>query len=161
MKFPSLPLDPDETSVGFAFHEIDRPDIFDEISEVAVDGWLAAVAKTYGRRIDQLDYVFCSDDFLAGMNVEHLDHDTLTDIITFDLAEDSPSTGAIEGECYISVERVTENAQRFGESPQRELLRVLAHGLLHLCGLGDETDEEAAQMRIAEAAALQNWEASS
>ncbi len=111
----------------------------------------------------QLDYILCSDEYLAEMNVEHLAHDTLTDIITFDLSDDDP-TGAsfsvetsIEGECYISQERVTDNAGGFGESLTHEMLRVLSHGLLHLCGFGDKSAEESAEIRAAEDSAIAEW----
>lgn len=95
----------------------------------------------------ELDYIFCSDNYLLRMNKQYLQHDDLTDVITFDL---SPSEEMMQGEIYISVERVAENAIQFGAPYQRELLRVMFHGALHLCGYKDKTVEESAAMRAAE-----------
>ncbi len=160
MKFPDLPGAAGDSVVQFTFHDITPADLFAEVRVEEVSAWLTAVAKTRGRRIAQLDYVFCGDDYLAELNVAHLDHDTLTDIITFDLTDDQSGTcDEVEGECYISQERVLENASGFGESPNREMLRVIAHGLLHLCGLGDKSAAEARTMRSAEDTALDNWDA--
>lgn len=148
MEFPSIPeLD---AKVGVTFHVEDVA--MPAIQEDVLANWLSACAKTYRCSIDALSYVLCSDAFLLDMNVERLAHDTYTDIITFDLRDQA--SGPIEGECYISLERVAENASSFGESLHTELYRVFAHGLLHLCGLGDKTVEEAARMRKAENACL-------
>lgn len=149
MKFPSLPGDP-TSGLGITFHVVDVE--MPALNEKVLSSWLSACAKTYDHSIDSLSYVFCSDAYLHEMNVERLDHDTYTDIITFDLRNEVDEP--IEGECYISIERITDNASRFGESLHTELYRVFAHGLLHLCGLGDKTVEEAARMRKAENACL-------
>jgi len=148
MNFPELPGDVFESGILFDTADVELP----ELDASALSDWLSAVAKTYGHRIERLVFVLCSDVFLLKMNQERLDHDTYTDIITFDLRDrpDAP----IEGECYISLERVNDNASRFGESRETELHRVLVHGLLHLCGLGDKTSEEAEFMRSAEDKAL-------
>lgn len=95
--------------------------------------------------------VFCTDEKLAGMNREFLAHDTYTDIITFDLSE---GEGELVGELYISVDRVAENAKTFNSTYIRELHRVVFHGVLHLCGFGDKTDDEALLMRAQEAECL-------
>ena len=96
----------------------------------------------------RLQYVFCSDEYLHGINVSFLDHDDYTDIITFDLSADNSSL--IEGEIYISVDRVVANATEFAVSFQQEILRVIFHGALHLCGYGDKTEVEKVEMRAKE-----------
>ena len=149
MNFPSIP-DEGDLFGGITFSAVDvhLPDI----DITVISNWLSAVAKTYGRSIRSLSYVLCSDAYLIEMNVERLNHDTYTDIITFDLCDNEPNI--IEGECYISLERVKENAQIFNVSSVDELRRVLVHGLLHLCGLGDKSDAESIVMREAEELAL-------
>ena len=111
-------------------------------------------ARASGIRTVQLDYIFCTDDFLHGINLQFLQHDDFTDIITFDLRRDDSE---VRGEIYISVERVAENATIFGTSYDRELHRVIFHGALHLCGLGDKTPAEQSAMRAAEDKALGAW----
>ena len=105
-----------------------------------------AVKYGMGIRLKSLACVFCKDDYLLVLNKKYLDHDTLTDIITFDLS-DPAKPGALDGELYISVERVKENAGLFGNSYQDELLRVIFHGMLHLCGYKDKTNEDLMLMR--------------
>lgn len=95
------------------------------------------------RKID-INYIFCSDEGLLEKNIAFLNHDTLTDIITFDLSEQEDE---LISEIYISVDRVADNAQQFGVSYQKELHRVLFHGILHLCGFKDKKPEEAREMR--------------
>lgn len=119
--------------------------------------WLATVTSEYGYRIKDLQYIFCSDNYLHEMNVQYLDHDTLTDIITFDYNEEA-GKGHIMGELYISLDRVKDNAQDNGENWERELARVMVHGVLHLCGLKDKSETDAAIMRKAEEQALALWE---
>jgi len=92
----------------------------------------------------QLSYIFCSDDYLLQMNQQFLDHDTLTDIITFDMSEGGQE---LQGEIYISVERVKENAQKFDTNYNSELHRVIFHGALHLCGFKDKKDADKKEMR--------------
>ena len=102
----------------------------------------------------QLSYIFCSDANLHGINLQFLQHDDYTDIITFDLRE---NPAELIGEIYISVERVEENARTFDTTYDRELHRVIFHGALHLCGLGDKTPAEQKAMRAAEDVALESW----
>lgn len=109
--------------------------------------WLMALAKEEGYQVRELNYIFCDDDYLHKINVEYLDHDTLTDIITFDSSE---VKGKIEGDIFISVDRVKENAALFQGTFENEMKRVLAHGLLHLCGYKDKTEAEEKQMRSKE-----------
>ncbi|MAZ26759.1 MAG: rRNA maturation RNase YbeY [Cytophagaceae bacterium] len=115
-------------------------------NEAIIDEWLNAVASSEGFKIDELGYVFCSDDFLWDINQKYLDHDTLTDIITFDYGFDD----VISGEIYISTDRVSENANDFNVAFADELKRVLVHGILHLCGYKDKTPDEAKLMRAKE-----------
>ena len=97
-----------------------------------------------GQGLRNLQYVFCSDEYLLQINQQFLNHDTLTDIVTFELGEDPDIT---EGEIYISVERVKENALKFKVTEEHELHRVIFHGALHLCGFKDKTKEQGALMR--------------
>jgi rRNA maturation RNase YbeY len=100
--------------------------------------WLNEVAKQEGKKILELTYVFCSDEYLLQINQEYLNHDTLTDIVTFDNSEDPKK---IEGDIFISIERVKENGDKLGTS-QTELERVMVHGLLHLLGYKDKKKED-------------------
>jgi rRNA maturation RNase YbeY len=116
---------------------------FPELDEVLYTRWLDTVAATESKIIGELGYVFCTDDFLHQMNVKYLDHDSFTDIITFDYSDE----GVLNGEVYISIDRVRDNASRFRESEIDELHRVMVHGLLHLAGYPDKTEEERTIMR--------------
>ena len=118
-----------------------------------VEDWLkaAAVKESYG--IDSLGYVFCSDDFLLEINQQFLDHDTLTDIVTFDYTEGT----ILNGEIYISTDRVADNAKDFNVDFDTELRRVIIHGFLHMCGYGDKTDDEKSHMRKKEDEYLALW----
>jgi probable rRNA maturation factor len=93
--------------------------------------------------LQRLDYIFCSDDYLLNINQQHLQHDTYTDIITFELSE----TAETSGEIYISLDRVKENASNFNTTNDTELLRVVFHGALHLCGYKDKTKKDSSIMR--------------
>jgi rRNA maturation RNase YbeY len=114
--------------------------------------WLNDLALASGFRIKELNYVFCSDEYLYQMNVDYLNHDTYTDIITFDNSE---KTAELEGDIFISIDRVHENAKTLKVEESVELTRVLAHGLLHLMGYKDKTKEEASLMRSKEEEAIE------
>ena len=116
--------------------------------KLVVKKWLTAQAKAEGQPMGDLNYIFCSDEYVLQVNREHLNHDYYTDIITFDNREftDDP----VEGDIFISIDRVADNAAQLGVSPQQEMRRVLAHGLLHLCGYGDKTEADQAAMRVKE-----------
>lgn len=105
---------------------------------------IARLMTEEGTSFLSLDYVFCSDEYLLEINQRFLEHDELTDIITFNLSEDAEE---ITGEIYISVERVADNATVFDTSFQNELHRVIFHGALHLCGYGDKSKQDQAVMR--------------
>jgi probable rRNA maturation factor len=109
--------------------------------------WLKKVAEKEGFSIVNLNYIFCSDVYLHKINLEYLDHDTFTDIITFDNSE---SEKIIEGDIFISIERVRENSQSLNTVFENELKRVIVHGLLHLCGYNDHSVDEKQNMRSLE-----------
>ena len=113
--------------------------------------WLKKIATNEGFKIKELNYIFCSDEYLYQMNKNYLRHETYTDIITFDNSE---KKGDIEGDIFISIDRVRENAKTHTQELETEMNRVLAHGLLHLMGYKDKTQEEAALMRLKEEEAL-------
>jgi rRNA maturation RNase YbeY len=96
--------------------------------------WLKAVAAEEGKKVGELNYVFCSDEYLLKINQDYLQHDTLTDIVTFD---NSDNPQVIEGDIFISYERVVENGEKL-QTSANELQRVMVHGLLHLCGYKDK-----------------------
>jgi len=108
--------------------------------------WLDSIASSEFRTLGDLSYVFCSDEFLLDLNLKYLNHDTLTDIITFDYCDED----LIHGEIYISIDRVKDNAVDYGVDMLTELHRVMSHGLLHLCGYGDKSTEQKAAMRLKE-----------
>jgi len=109
--------------------------------------WLKSVIEAEGFELSEINYIFCNDEYLHKINVEYLDHDTLTDIITFDNSEDE---NLIEGDIFVSVERINENAKDFNTTFEQEFKRVIVHGVLHLCGYYDKTDEDEKQMRAKE-----------
>ena len=126
---------------------------FDLRGKLKVNKWITDLIKAQNKKVGDISYLFCDDAYLIGVNRTYLDHDTYTDIITFDYVEDD----TISGDILISVERVKENAQLFNTTFDQELHRVIIHGVLHLLGQGDKTETEAAQMRKKEEAALALW----
>lgn len=105
--------------------------------------WINRVISSEGKRLGEISYIFCDDDYLLDINQRFLDHDTYTDIISFD---DSMGN-LLNGDIYISTERVHENALEFNEDFETELKRVIIHGILHYCGYKDKSEEDAALMR--------------
>ncbi len=105
--------------------------------------WINRILESESHTLGQIDYVLCTDDYLIELNVEYLNHDTLTDIITFDYTDGN----VVSGDIFISTERVKENASDFHVDWENELLRVMAHGILHLVGYSDKTVEEKKLMR--------------
>ena len=121
--------------------------------------WLREVARREGKLCGQVAMIFCSDATLLDMNRQFLEHDYFTDVITFDYSVegtigssegDSPAGDTIGGDIYISVDTVARNAAIYGATPAREMLRVVVHGVLHLCGYGDKTAAEEKKMRAKE-----------
>ncbi len=115
-----------------------------QIQESEIIFWIEQSALLYEYSIDELNYIFCSDRCLLEINQSHLNHDTLTDIITFDLSEEE---NIISGDIFISVDRVSENSKIFNTSFSKELARVLIHGVLHLVGFNDKSDNDSRIMR--------------
>lgn len=116
--------------------------------------FIDGIFKRNRRRIGNLSYVFCTDDYLLVVNQRFLNHGYYTDIITFDL---SGSPKIIEGEVYISIDRVKENARLLGVTQKEELHRVMFHGALHLCGYRDKRPQEKKIMRLEEDKALRRY----
>jgi rRNA maturation RNase YbeY len=102
--------------------------------------YIESIFKTEKKKARSLHFIFCSDPYLLEINKAYLQHNFFTDIITFDLTE--PGTKIIEGEIYISVDTVCDNAKRFNVSISKELHRVIFHGVLHLCGYKDKTKKD-------------------
>lgn len=111
----------------------------------AIKKWLLEVGKAEEKEISLLNYIFCSDEYLLEINKEYLNHDFYTDIISFPLKENP-----IEGDIFISVERIIENAQEFRVPFEEELRRVMVHGLLHFMAYDDHNDEDIKMMRFKE-----------
>ena len=118
-----------------------------------VKKWLSEVILRRGKTVGNINYLFCDDEYLLGVNRQYLNHDTYTDIITFDYV----AGGLISGDIMISTERVGENAVKFGVPFEQELHRVIVHGVLHLLGQGDKSEAEALEMRRQEEAVLTLW----
>lgn len=105
--------------------------------------WIEEMIASENMKLEEINYIFCDDEYMLKLNVEFLDHDTYTDIITF-----NNNVGTIlQGDIFISTERVRENAETFGVIFEEELRRVMSHGILHLCGYNDKTEEDSLIMR--------------
>ena len=115
-------------------------------NEQAFADWLSAVIVSENKNEGEINYIFCDDEYLHKINVEYLNHDTLTDIISFDYTVGNE----INGDIFVSVERVEDNAKDFNVPFAEEIKRVLAHGILHYCGYKDKSDSEADLMRSKE-----------
>lgn len=115
-------------------------------NEQAFADWLSAVIVSESKNEGEINYIFCDDEYLHKINVEYLNHDTLTDIISFDYTVGNE----LNGDIFVSVERVADNAKDFSVSFEEELKRVLAHGILHYCGYKDKSDADAELMRSKE-----------
>lgn len=113
----------------------------------AIVAWLENVVQHNKKTIGEINYIFCSDEYLLRLNKQYLDHNTLTDIITFDYSKDQPKKNMIAADIFISTDRVRENAEKFEVTFTDELHRVMVHGLLHLCGFKDKTVKDQARMR--------------
>lgn len=113
--------------------------------------WINKIVINKGAKIKEINFIFCSDEYLKRVNISYLDHHYYTDIITFDNAEEE---GKLEGDIFISIDRVKENSVEYARSFDEELHRVMAHGVLHLLGYGDKSEEEATEMRRQEELSL-------
>jgi rRNA maturation RNase YbeY len=112
--------------------------------------WMRNIAEMHSKKVGHLQYVLCNDEYLHRINVDHLDHDDYTDIITFDYSE----LNILTGEIYISMDRVVENSKKLQTGFNSEFCRVLSHGILHLIGFKDKSDNEKKVMRAEEDRAL-------
>lgn len=121
------------------------------ISKRATTNWIKSVAGTYHKKIGEIAYIFCSDACILKINNEYLQHDYYTDIITFDYS----AGNVISGDIFISLDTVKSNAETYNQSFEKELHRVIIHGILHLCGQADKSPEERAEMTHKENLALQ------
>ena len=120
------------------------------LDERKVTRWIRAVAADYGFSVGNINYIFCSDERELEVNREFLGHDYYTDVITFDYS----TAGTLNGDIFISLDTVRSNAEMVGEPFERELLRIIIHGVLHLTGQGDKTPETKVQMTEKEEKAL-------
>jgi probable rRNA maturation factor len=130
-------------SISFHFMDVS----FTLTQRNALKAYLLKLFKREGRAVDTISYIFCSDEYLLRINQDFLNHDTYTDIITFEL---SPKGAPVQSDIYISIERVRENATSFGTPFKHELHRVIFHGALHLCGYKDKSKQDALEMRTME-----------
>lgn len=121
-----------------------------KIKKRETTAWIRAVAKSYGRRVGEVGYMFVNDDKILEVNREYLGHDYYTDVITFDYDEDD----VVSGDVVISLDTVASNANLFNKTYEDELYRVIIHGILHLCGINDKGPGEREQMEAAENKAL-------
>ncbi len=127
--------------IEYFFEDIDSINIGQNTS-----GWLLELIKSEGFKAGRINYIFCDDEYLLKVNREYLNHDYYTDVITFDYVKGK----TVSGDIFVSLPRISENADSLDLSFITELHRVLAHGILHLCGYKDKTAPEADQMRYKE-----------
>ena len=148
-QFPRPQGEDESTAINF---HIEHPDF--QLPPVApLDHWVRRVIELEEAELRTLNFIFVTDDALHQMNVTHLQHDTLTDIITFPFAEPP----VVEGDVYISIDRVRDNAEELRVSFTEELRRIIIHGVLHLCGQGDKSLADKTMMTAKENAALRLW----
>lgn len=119
---------------------------FELENETQYEDWISRIIESEGFDEGEINYIFCDDEYLHKINVKYLDHDTLTDIISFDYTVGN----LVQGDIFISIERVQDNANDFNVSFDEELKRVLSHGVLHYCGYKDKSPKDEALMRSKE-----------
>ena len=123
---------------------------FENVEEISLpencSEWVGKLILNEEKKVGNINYIFCDDEYLLKVNQDFLNHDYYTDIITFDYVKGK----TISGDIFISLTRISENASILSSSFEKELLRVLAHGVLHLCGYKDKSDEEEKEMRAKE-----------
>ena len=124
---------------------------FELENEAQYEDWISRIIESEGFDEGEINYIFCNDEYLHKINVEYLDHDTLTDIISFDYTVGN----LLQGDIFVSVERVKDNANDFKVSFEEELKRVLSHGVLHYCGYKDKSPKDEALMRSKEEEKMQ------
>lgn len=120
---------------------------FENIEEIQLPEntteWVEQLIQTEGKKTGEINYIFCDDEYLLKINQDFLNHDYYTDIITFDYVKGK----TISGDIFVSLTRISDNATTLSDNFEKELVRVLAHGVLHLCGYKDKSDDEAKKMR--------------
>ena len=119
---------------------------FELSNEEQLSNWISNVIVSEDKKEGEINYIFCDDEYLLGLNEQYLNHDTLTDIISFDYSVGKE----LHGDIFISTERVLENAAEFKVTFEEELKRVMVHGVLHYCGYKDKSDEDEKLMRSKE-----------
>ena len=131
--------------------DINYEDVDDlSLNDIDLTNWISKVCIDENYNLGDISLIFCSDEYLLDMNRTHLDHDYYTDIITFDYTDNQ----IVSGDLFISIDRVRDNASDFNVSFEHELHRVIIHGVLHLCGYKDKSDDEEKLMRTKENNAL-------
>ena len=137
---------PSKADIQFCFEGVSH-----RLTDVnAIKDWIRMVCKSEKKSIYNLVYVFCDDEYLLNINKTYLNHNDYTDIITFDLSDGGKLDGKLDGEIYISLPRVKENAKTYKTKFPDELHRVIIHGVLHLLGYDDRTEKSKMEMRIRE-----------
>ncbi|MEO1513971.1 MAG: rRNA maturation RNase YbeY [Bacteroidota bacterium] len=131
------PAKPAAPSIEFHSEAVD----FELAQADDIRAWLTKVAAQENKEISTLNVIFCSDDYLHQINVEYLQHDTLTDVISFPYSDI-----IVEGDIFISIDRIADNAKEYGVSFEQELRRVIVHGTLHLIGFDDKSAEDKQKM---------------
>ena len=124
--------------IHFFFENIDKFSLSDRTKD-----WLINLITNEGKKAGEINYIFCDDEYLLKVNQDFLQHDYCTDVITFDYVKGK----TIAGDIFVSLPRISENAETHSKDFNVELHRVLAHGILHLCGYKDKTDDEVKEMR--------------
>lgn len=133
-------------TIAFLTENVKQPDI----KKRNISVWIKTVASSFGKTTGEIAYIFCNDDKILEINKSYLNHDYYTDIITFDYSEDD----VISGDIFISLDTVWTNSQKYNTNFQEELHRVIIHGILHLCGIGDKSEGDKQNMREQEDLAL-------
>lgn len=133
--------------ITFQAENIDFP----KIKKQATKNWIKLVAENYGKKIGDINYLFCTDEKILEVNNQYLSHDFYTDIITFDYSEGN----TLSSDIFISLDTVRTNSQKYNTGFMEELHRVIIHGILHLCGIDDKSEHEEKAMRKAENKALE------
>jgi len=135
--------------IDFNFEDVS----FDLPDKNALVSWIKSAIENEQKKMGNITYIFCSDEYLWNMNKQFLNHDYYTDIITFDYVKDN----VISGDLFISYDRIKDNAEKFNVLRETELLRVMIHGVLHLVGYDDLTDEDEIEIHKREDFYLKRW----
>ncbi|MBQ3657284.1 MAG: rRNA maturation RNase YbeY [Bacteroidales bacterium] len=136
--------------IDFNFEDVQ----FDLPDQTKLVGWIKSAIESEGKQLGDISYIFCSDEYLWNMNKQFLNHDYYTDIITFDYVKKD----VVSGDLFISYDRIKDNAEKFNVLRETELLRVMIHGVLHLVGYDDLTDEDEKEIHSREDFYLNKWE---